>query len=82
MNYDRSGLIVWLQSLKHVKSLKSYGNIHYVSEKMQYVVLYCDAARLEDIIHQLRAMPFVQSVQKSLRASLITEFDTEGQSHA
>lgn len=79
MTYHRTGLIVWMHSLKQVKALKRYGNIHYVSKGMQYVVLYCDERTCDHTIKQLNALSHVQKVQKSLRAFLATDYSDTNQ---
>lgn len=71
---DRIGLIVWMTSLKQAKTLRRYGNVHYVSKRMKYAVLYCDQVRSETIADELMALPFVKSVQKSQRPFLKTSF--------
>lgn len=71
---ERVGLAVWLQSLKQVKHLRKYGNIHYVSRKMKYVVMYCDQDKVEDTMKKLESLHFVKEVAMSMRPWLKTEF--------
>lgn len=71
---ERMGLIVWMRSLKQVRSLRKFGNIHYVSNRMKYLVLYCDAETCEATMNKLQSLPYVTSVQKSQRPFLKTEF--------
>ncbi|MEH7391661.1 DUF2129 domain-containing protein, partial [Bacillus sp. JJ1474] len=35
---QRQGIIVWLYSLKQAKMLRRFGNVHYVSKRLKYVV--------------------------------------------
>jgi uncharacterized protein YlbG (UPF0298 family) len=72
---NRIGLIVWMRSLKQVKILKKFGNVHYVSKKMKYVVLYCDADHVDEMINRLSSANYVKSVQKSLKPYIKTEFE-------
>ncbi|HEX6922717.1 MAG TPA: DUF2129 domain-containing protein [Bacillales bacterium] len=72
---ERIGLIVWMYSLKQVRSLKKFGNIHYVSKKMKYAVLYCDADTCEPTTKRLLSLPHVKRVQKSQRPFLKTNFE-------
>lgn len=72
---ERIGLIVWVRSLKQVRSLRKFGNIHYVSKRMKYVVLYCDMETSESITHKVESFSYVRRVQKSQRPFLQTEFE-------
>ncbi len=47
MENKRQGIIVYLHSLKHSKMLRKFGNVHYVSKRLKYVVLYCDMDLIE-----------------------------------
>jgi len=73
----RQGLIVWLHSLKHVKLLRKYGNVHYVSKKMKYVVLYCDMELIEQISEKLSSFSFVKQVEPSYKPFLKLEFESK-----
>lgn len=48
MFVERVGLAVYIQSLKHAKQLRRFGNVHYVSSKQKYVVLYINYDQLEE----------------------------------
>jgi len=65
MTTERAGMIVWLYHLKHVKALRKYGNIYYVSKKMKYAVLYCDKEDSENIMHRLHKQRFTRRVDPS-----------------
>lgn len=71
---ERTGLIVWTRELRSTKAFEKVGNVHYVSRKMKYVVLYVNAAEAEEIIAQLQKLPFVKSVERSLRGEIPTEY--------
>ncbi len=71
---ERTGLIVWTKELRSTRAFEKYGNVHYASRKMQYVVLYVDATEAERITQQLLKLPFVKSVERSLRSEIPTEF--------
>ncbi|WP_102347907.1 YlbG family protein [Bacillus sp. Marseille-P3661] len=75
MSSNRQGIIVWLHSLKQVKQIKRFGNIHYVSKKLKYAVIYMDMERVEGAISRLQAMPFVRKVEPSYKPFLKTEFE-------
>ncbi|MFC4617231.1 YlbG family protein [Camelliibacillus cellulosilyticus] len=61
----KRGLIVWLHHMKQIRALKKYGNLHYVSNRMRYAVLYCDTDRYEAIVQLLKKQRFTKSVEPS-----------------
>ncbi|RST75380.1 DUF2129 domain-containing protein [Siminovitchia acidinfaciens] len=71
----RQGLIVWLYNLKNTKMLRRFGNVHFVSKRMKYAVLYCDQSELETLSEKLSALPFVKKVEPSYKPFLKTEFE-------
>lgn len=71
---QRQGLIVWLYTLKHLKSIRKYGHIHYISQKLKYVVLYVDAEKEEEILRQLERQHFVRLVEPSHRNEIDMTF--------
>jgi len=76
MNFgNRQGIIVWVHSLKQVKQLKRFGNIHYVSKKLKYVVIYMDMDRVEDAVNRIKSLSFVKNVDLSYKPFLKTEFE-------
>lgn len=72
---NRQGIAVWLTSLKFAKQLRRFGNIHYVSKKMKYVILYCYQDEVAEIVERLQSFHFVKEVQPSMRPFLRTEFE-------
>ncbi|EFR31469.1 YlbG family protein [Eremococcus coleocola] len=62
---QRQSLIVWLYSSKQLKQLRKFGNIHYVSRRMKYAVLYTDVTNTATTIANLEKLPFVRSVEES-----------------
>lgn len=48
---QRQSMIVYLHSLKHAKILRKYGNIHYISKRLKYAVVYCDMEQIEHMMH-------------------------------
>ncbi|KHD84694.1 YlbG family protein [Heyndrickxia ginsengihumi] len=72
---DRQGLIVWLYHLKQAKLLKRFGNIHYVSKRMKYVVLYCDRTEIDYLQEKLSKFSFVRKVEVSWKPFLKTEYE-------
>lgn len=76
---ERQGIIVWLHSLKQVKTLRKFGNIHYVSKKLKYAVVYCNMKDIEHLMNKLSSFPFVKRVEVSQKPFIKVEF--EGRKH-
>ncbi|MBO9130286.1 YlbG family protein [Bacillus sp. 165] len=72
---QRQGIIVYLHSLKYAKPLRKYGNIHYISRRLKYVVLYCDMEQVEQLMEKLDQLQFVKKIEPSYRPFLKTEFE-------
>lgn len=72
---ERQGIIVWVYSLKHMKTLKKQGLIHYVSKKMKYVVLYVNRADIDAVEEKLNSFHFVRKVERSHRPEIDMNFD-------
>ncbi|MBB5172198.1 YlbG family protein [Texcoconibacillus texcoconensis] len=71
---DRVGIAVWIKSLKQVKQLRRFGNIHYVSRRMKYVILYCEQDEVETTMEKISSLHFVKEVQMSMRPWVNTEY--------
>lgn len=72
---ERQGIVVWVYSLKHMKTLKRQGMIHYVSKKMKYVVLYVNRSEIDAVEKKLNSFHFVRKVERSHRPELDMNFD-------
>ncbi|GIN91486.1 YlbG family protein [Siminovitchia terrae] len=75
MFMKRQGLIVWLYNLKNTKMLRRYGNVHFVSKRMKYAVLYCNQNEFEALSEKLESLPFIKKVEPSYKSDLKTEFE-------
>ncbi|EIJ81620.1 hypothetical protein PB1_01725 [Bacillus methanolicus PB1] len=75
MFVQRQGIIVWLYSLKHAKMLRRFGNVHYVSKRLKYVVLYCNLEETEMLTEKLQSFPFVKKVEPSYKPFLKMEYE-------
>ncbi|WP_042349053.1 YlbG family protein [Bacillus massiliigorillae] len=71
----RQGIIVYLHTLKQVKMLRRFGNIHYVSKKMKYVVLYTNMDDVAATVEKLNSYSFVKKVEESYKPFLKTNFE-------
>lgn len=72
---QRQGIIVWLYSLKQAKMLRKFGNVHYVSKRLKYVVLYCNLEDVESTMEKIESYSFVKKVDPSFKPFLKIEFE-------
>lgn len=70
----RVGVAVWVSSIKTVRHLKRFGNVHYVSKRYSYVVLYVNEVDRDDTIEQLKRYNFVTRVEASHRHEIPTVY--------
>lgn len=75
MMNERQGIIIYVNQLKHAKTLRKYGNVHYISRKLKYVVMYCNQQDVEALMEKLQRLPFVKDVVPSYRPFVKTEFE-------
>ncbi len=71
----RQGIIVYMHSLKHVKAMRKFGNIHYVSKRLKYMVIYNDMENVEAIIAKIKTLPYVKQVEPSYKPFLKLEYE-------
>lgn len=76
MFIERTGLIIWVNDLKPARNLDRYGTLHYISKKMQYVVLYTHTDRVEETVRNLQRLPYVKKVERSYRSEIKTEYNS------
>ncbi|MEK3989447.1 MULTISPECIES: YlbG family protein [Robertmurraya] len=72
---QRQGIIVWLFSLKQAKMLRKFGNVHYVSKRLKYVVLYCNQDETETVMEKIKSYSFVKKVEPSFKPFLKVEYE-------
>lgn len=70
----RIGLAVWVYTNRHVHKLKRYGFIHYVSKKMNYVILYIDQDQKEETIKAISDFHFVKKIEESHKQEMRMDF--------
>lgn len=75
MFIDRQAVIVWLHNTKPAKSLRKYGNVHYVSKRMKYAVVYCNQNEIAEVTEKLNSLSFVKKVEPSFKPFLKTEYE-------
>ncbi len=71
----RTGLIIWLKSKRNVKRLMNYGLLHYVSDKMDYALLYVETKNLDAIMERLEKENYVKAVEPSSLKDLPIKYD-------
>jgi uncharacterized protein YlbG (UPF0298 family) len=74
---NRRGLSVFLHSLKFSKQLRRYGNVHYISRRLKYAVLYCDGNKVDEIAAKLESLHFVKEVKRSYKPEIKTEYESK-----
>lgn len=73
---ERTGLIVWVSDIKPARNLERYGNVYYISRKMQYAVLYIHKEREEELTRQIAKLPYVRKVERSYRDEIRTDYNS------
>lgn len=68
------GLAIWLTTNRHINKLKRFGEIHYVSKKMDYIILYVKEQEKEDIKDKISSFHFIKKIQESQWTEMKTEF--------
>ncbi|MBG9981005.1 YlbG family protein [Facklamia sp. DSM 111018] len=71
---ERQSITVWLYTLKQWKQLRKFGNIHYISHRMKYAVLYVNQQNLDKVIEELEKLNFVRSIELSHRKEIDMTF--------
>jgi uncharacterized protein YlbG (UPF0298 family) len=72
---QRQSIIVWLHSIKQAKMLRKFGNVHYVSKRLKYVVLYCNQDEIEELMEKIKSYSFVKKVEPSYKPFVKIEFE-------
>ncbi|MDP4096836.1 YlbG family protein [Paenibacillus sp. P96] len=71
---ERTGYIIWVSDVKAARNLEKYGSVHYISKRLQYVVMYMDAERAEDTVKNIRRLSYVRKIERSFRNEIKTEY--------
>ncbi|APB70635.1 DUF2129 domain-containing protein [Paenibacillus peoriae] len=74
---ERTGYIIWVSDIKAARNLEKYGNIHFISKRMHYVVIYMNADRAEDTVKNIRRLSYVRKVERSFRNEIRTEYNDD-----
>lgn len=62
---SRTGLTVWLKTLRQARQLHRHGYVYYVSRKMRYAILYVNTEEVDETIEALEKYPFILKIEKS-----------------
>ena len=71
----RQGIIVYVYSLKHIRQLRKFGNIHYISKRMKYVILYAAQENVDSLLLQINRLNFVKCVEPSYKPFLNVRYE-------
>lgn len=74
MRERRIGLAVYVKNLKPARNLRKFGNVHYVSRRLNYVTLYTSAENIESTIERITRLDFVTRVERSHRHEIPTVY--------
>ncbi len=74
----RQGLIVWLSDTRQAKQLERYGNLHYVSKKQHYAVLYVQFEKTDELMKQIQKLSGIKRVEKSFRNEIWELYTNSG----
>ncbi|OXM15837.1 YlbG family protein [Paenibacillus herberti] len=76
---QRKGHIVWVNDIKAARNLEKYGNVHFVSRRLHYAVIYLDVEREEETLRNIQRLPYVKKIERSLRSEIKTEYTKESE---
>lgn len=71
---ERRALVVWMYTLKPIKQLKKFGNIHYISKRLKYIYLYVNQDEVESTMEKINSFHFVRKVEISPRDQVRMDF--------
>ncbi len=72
---DRQEIVVHLYSTRNTRPLQHYGNVHYVSRRMKYAIVYINKQISDRIIDEIEKIDFVKSVSLSPRKEIDMNFE-------
>lgn len=64
-----------MHSLKQAKVLRKFGNVHYISKRLKYAVLYCNTDHVNSTMEKIQSYSFVKKVEPSFKPFLRIEFE-------
>ena len=73
-NQNRLQLVVYTRKTNTQQKLSQFGNVVYISKKMNYVCLYINELQKDNIINRIKKLHGIQKIEVSSRAlDAITE---------
>lgn len=73
----RTGLIVWVTDARAARNLERFGNVLYISKRLNYVLLYMNESDIKNKISYIEKLNFVKKVERSYRAEINNIFPTK-----
>ncbi|EHJ56631.1 hypothetical protein HMPREF9318_02051 [Streptococcus urinalis FB127-CNA-2] len=70
----RVGLIVYLYYNRDARKLQKYGDFHYHSRKMRYILLYLNEDHLQETADEIAKLKFVKAVKPSYFEDIDQDF--------
>lgn len=62
---DRIGVAVYLYYNRDARKVSKFGDVHYHSRRLRYLVLYIDVADLDEVVSYLEKQKFVKDIKVS-----------------
>lgn len=62
---SRIGLAVYLYYNRDARKIQKYGDVHYHSRRLRYMIIYVDKAEADEVVAELKGLKFVKSVAPS-----------------
>lgn len=72
---DRVPLIVQLYSIRNTRQLQNFGQVHYVSRRMKYALVYVNSATVDQAMEQINHLDFVKTVTLSPKKEISLNFE-------
>jgi uncharacterized protein YlbG (UPF0298 family) len=75
MREHRLGLAVFVKNIKSARNLRKFGNVHFISRRLNYITMYVPADTIEHTIERISRLDFVTRVERSHRHEIPTVYD-------
>jgi uncharacterized protein YlbG (UPF0298 family) len=70
----RQGLVVYLYYNRDARKVSKYGDVHYHSRRLRYLLLYLNQEEVEETMAELSQQKFVKEVKPSYFDEIDTDF--------
>ncbi|WP_245590541.1 YlbG family protein [Aneurinibacillus terranovensis] len=75
MRERRIGLAVFVKNIKSARNLRKFGNVHFISRRLNYVTMYVSADTIDQTIDRISRLDFVTRVERSHRHEISTTYN-------